>query len=433
MISFSFKYILLIILFVNNNGITQTLWQKYPQNPVLGNGAQGFWDDSGVYAPSVVFVNTVYKMFYAGYNGFNYQVGLATSTDKLNWTRHFSLPVLEYGSPGSWDARYVTQPSVLFINGIYKMWYTGSAADLLPFFKIGYAISSNGTNWDKYDFNPVLSASTIGNWDPEGISSPSVIYKDGIYYMWFTGHKNISSAIGLATSSNGINWDWYQGNPVLEGDINSWDKNVANCEVLEIGGNFLMWFSGKDGSTSRIGFANSEDGVNWEKYQGNPVLENGPGFWEQFSVDEPDILYIEGEYLYMWYSGFDNPNHSQIGFANQLTIGVEQEGFLLNEFNLFQNYPNPFNPNTVISYQLPVISNVTLKVYDLLGREIVTLVNEEKPAGTYEVEFNNHSGLSGIRDLPSGIYFYQLLVSAGRSPDGKAGSFVQTKKMLMIK
>ncbi|MBL1121836.1 MAG: T9SS C-terminal target domain-containing protein [Ignavibacteriae bacterium] len=125
----------------------------------------------------------------------------------------------------------------------------------------------------------------------------------------------------------------------------------------------------------------------------------------------------------MWYSGFDNPNHSQIGFANQLTIGVEQEGFLLNEFNLFQNYPNPFNPNTVISYQLPVISNVTLKVYDLLGREIVTLVNEEKPAGTYEVEFNSHSGLSGIRDLPSGIYFYQL----------KTGNYIETKKMLMIK
>jgi hypothetical protein len=56
-------------------------------------------------------------------------------------------------------------------------------------------------------------------------------------------------------------------------------------------------------------------------------------------------------------------------------------------FSLSQNYPNPFNSSTVISFQLPVISNVTLKVYDILGREVATLVNEEKPAGSYEIQF----------------------------------------------
>ena len=123
-----------------------------------------------------------------------------------------------------------------------------------------------------------------------------------------------------------------------------------------------------------------------------------------------------------------------IVYGDTTTVGIEDEETpMATEFRLEQNYPNPFNPNTVISYQLPVISNVTLKVYDILGNEIATLVNEEKPAGTYEVEFNSHSGLSGIRDLPSGIYFYQLLVSAGRSPDGKAGSFIQTKKMVLLK
>ncbi|MBE0570690.1 MAG: T9SS type A sorting domain-containing protein [Ignavibacteriaceae bacterium] len=89
-------------------------------------------------------------------------------------------------------------------------------------------------------------------------------------------------------------------------------------------------------------------------------------------------------------------------------------------FELFQNYPNPFNPTTVISYQLPVSSNVILKVYDVLGNEIATLVNEEKPAGEYEVKFN---ASSGIGDLVSGIYFYQI----------KSGSFIQTKKMVLIK
>jgi len=85
-------------------------------------------------------------------------------------------------------------------------------------------------------------------------------------------------------------------------------------------------------------------------------------------------------------------------------------------FALEQNYPNPFNPSTTIKYQIPELSFVTLKVYDVLGSEVGTLVNEEKPSGNYKVEFN-------ATNLPSGIYFYQLRV----------GSFNQTKKMLLLK
>jgi hypothetical protein len=85
-------------------------------------------------------------------------------------------------------------------------------------------------------------------------------------------------------------------------------------------------------------------------------------------------------------------------------------------FRLLQNYPNPFNPSTKISWQSPSGSWQTLKIYDVLGNEVATLVDEYKPAGGYEVEWN----ASG---LPSGVYFYQL----------RAGSFVETKKMVMIK
>jgi hypothetical protein len=86
------------------------------------------------------------------------------------------------------------------------------------------------------------------------------------------------------------------------------------------------------------------------------------------------------------------------------------------KFLLEQNYPNPFNPSTMISYQLPVISKVTLKIYDVLGREVAALVNEEQTAGWKEVQWNA-SGVS------SGIYFYKL----------KAGSYVNVKKMLVVK
>ena len=96
---------------------------------------------------------------------------------------------------------------------------------------------------------------------------------------------------------------------------------------------------------------------------------------------------------------------------------VENENILsANYFLLNQNYPNPFNPTTKISYQLPESGNVTLKIYDVLGNEIATLVNEEKTAGIYQVDFN-------VSYLTSGMYFYKLT----------SGRFSETKKMLLLK
>jgi hypothetical protein len=89
---------------------------------------------------------------------------------------------------------------------------------------------------------------------------------------------------------------------------------------------------------------------------------------------------------------------------------------ILGEFSLEQNYPNPFNPITNIEYRISNIKFVSLKVYDILGNEIVTLINEEKSAGTYEVEFDG-------ADLPSGIYFYTL----------SSSNFFTTKKMILLK
>jgi len=89
---------------------------------------------------------------------------------------------------------------------------------------------------------------------------------------------------------------------------------------------------------------------------------------------------------------------------------------LPNQFTLEQNYPNPFNPNTAISFQLSAISNVTLKVYDILGNEITTLVDMRLNAGKHKVEFD-------ASKLASGVYIYNLT----------AGSYTDSKKMLLLK
>jgi Secretion system C-terminal sorting domain len=99
-----------------------------------------------------------------------------------------------------------------------------------------------------------------------------------------------------------------------------------------------------------------------------------------------------------------------------LLVSVGDENYLPNVFSLSQNYPNPFNPNTSIRFTISDLQFTILKVYDILGNEIATLVNEEKTAGEYEVKFNGTG-------LPSGIYFYQL----------RTGNYIETKKMVLLK
>lgn len=100
----------------------------------------------------------------------------------------------------------------------------------------------------------------------------------------------------------------------------------------------------------------------------------------------------------------------------QSTTNIENEKGTVKEFKLFQNYPNPFNPSTTISWQSPVSGHLTLKVYDILGNKVATLVDENKPAGSYEINFDGSK-------LTSGLYFYKLQVN----------QYVSVRKMLIIK
>jgi hypothetical protein len=104
-------------------------------------------------------------------------------------------------------------------------------------------------------------------------------------------------------------------------------------------------------------------------------------------------------------------NDGRFKYSKELEVDITPDNF-----HLSQNFPNPFNPNTVISYQLPVKAQVTLKVYDIIGNEVTTLVNEEKDAGSYNIDFN-------ASELSSGVYFYTI----------QAGTFNKVLKMTFIK
>ncbi|MFX0138729.1 MAG: T9SS type A sorting domain-containing protein, partial [Candidatus Hodarchaeota archaeon] len=142
----------------------------------------------------------------------------------------------------------------------------------------------------------------------------------------------------------------------------------------------------------------------------------------QYTGDMKNPIFPNGlpkSYVHKFY----NPETSKttdttmVKFVYDPSVGIEDDNQEIPEgFKVYQNYPNPFNPSTKISYSVPEAGFVTLKVYDMLGREITTLVNKEKLPGTYEVPFMG-------KDLSSGIYFYRI----------EAGKFSETKKMILLK
>ena len=176
----------------------------------------------------------------------------------------------------------------------------------------------------------------------------------------------------------------------------------------------------------------SDGGATWGMAED---ISSGTGFDASFPslADLVDtrlhIVYNSDPFAGNWVSG----NHPQIAVAvkylqipaAQVIAGTgDDRGELPSSYVLAQNYPNPFNPSTTIRYELPVRALVTLKVYNLLGQEVATLVNEEKDAGSYQVEFDG-TGFS------TGVYFYRM--RAGSPSVGKQQSIVGTKKLLLLR
>ena len=149
--------------------------------------------------------------------------------------------------------------------------------------------------------------------------------------------------------------------------------------------------------------------IDHSTYSGDStIFPSDPDLW-QYLKSETDNAHL------YFAEPLDSSTLANLG-VTRFPTSVESDRQIPKEFCLYQNYPNPFNPNTKISWQSPVSGHQTLKVFDILGNEIATLVDEYKSAGNYEIRFDA-SGLS------SGLYFYRL----------QAGSFIQTVKMILLK
>lgn len=145
----------------------------------------------------------------------------------------------------------------------------------------------------------------------------------------------------------------------------------------------------------------------------NDSLPNYPVF---IALSNPIPSITKNDTVYVRFQSEDYLWGPWSKISGVITSVKDNENSMPKEFMLYNNYPNPFNPTTKIKYAVPKASLVTLKVYDILGREIITLINEEKSPGNYEVEFN-------ATNLPSGVYFYKM----------QAGSYSETKKMVLMR
>jgi hypothetical protein len=126
-------------------------------------------------------------------------------------------------------------------------------------------------------------------------------------------------------------------------------------------------------------------------------------------------LEIYTDTISIFNNSINNPNERIIALTD-IALGISDKNYIPVEFELFQNYPNPFNPTTTIKFTIPKHSFVTFKIYDLLGREISTIVNENMSRGIYELDFDGSN-------LASGIYIYRI----------KAGTFNSSKKFVLMK
>ncbi len=209
----------------------------------------------------------------------------------------------------------------------------------------------------------------------------------GIYYQAEAITGNIFDGIGNVNFDNGT-----------QGTINIRYPDVIN---------------GINGGTNCLKYSNLTNQFAGVYYEGN--FPGGSSAGKIVCVGFPfETIYPESKrnsFLEKVISFFNRP------------VEVREGESQINSFQLHQNYPNPFNPSTVISYQLSASSNVVLKIFDVLGNEIATLIdNEFKEAGYHNYQlFPDASGFN--YQLPSGIYFYQL----------RAGDFVQTKKMILLR
>jgi predicted GH43/DUF377 family glycosyl hydrolase len=239
-------------------------------------------------------------------------IALVESQDGLAWGE--PSIVLGPNRASGWEEE-VNRPVVIQEGGKYRMWYTGQAQGKSW---IGYATSVDGKTWKRAGDKPVLSPDQP--WERVAVMCPHVLY-DGqqkLYRLWYSGGEQVEpNAIGYATSKDGRKWAKDQKNPVFRPEPkNAWEKErVTACQVVRQGPWYVMFYIGfRDQEHAQIGLARSKDGITgWERHPANPIVRPGKGQWDGDAVYKPYAI-LDGQRWLLWYNG-RRGGFEQIGVA----------------------------------------------------------------------------------------------------------------------
>ena len=396
-------------------------WSKHAGNPVLAAGSRD-WETGGVAYCSVVKSLGGYQMFYTGSSAAGLAVICrATSVDGITWQRDtVSNPVLKAAPAGAWD-RQLFLPAVVADSGVYSMWYTAEATAGDGHAQIGLATSiDSGRTWTRYGSAPVVPRGSSGSWDETGVELGSVLLRGGTYQMWYDGVNSPTylPRIGYAISprlARPTSGEWEA--PTEFGKL-GFTVNATGTKITKLIFDARNWACGPVSGSWTV-----------TTYYTNPLL-GWPIGNHQFAITHTRTSYPYNE-VYTVQGTFDSTGRRASGtwaydVGGTICAGswgpvgpvvvVRDDDHAPERFVLHQNYPNPFNPITTITYELPRASDVRMSVYDLLGREVSTLVHQRQDAGVHEVRFDGSN-------LSSGVYICRL----------RAGDFVQAMKIVIAK
>jgi hypothetical protein len=304
-------------------------WTEYGPNPVYSPGK--------AYYPSVIEVGSTYMMW--SQNATGEQV--ATSPDGTNWTTIGQVSGLTY-TP--------THAVVERIGGVYQMWYDDSGA-LYSIGAIRTATSTDGLHWANDTASTQVGATVIKGvlpgpepWNEGSYGAEDILYNpsgsstivdpvdgssvwDNKFVMYYDGTSGGHESVGLAVSNDGINWEGYNGGaaPVLDSSASGWDSGyVGYGTVIQTGPHaFEFWYSGGTGGTLNqgIGYATSTDGIHWVKDPTNPIFDITDGVpWRSGRTYTPMVIGNR-----MWFTGVSSSGVYSIGYATE-SGGVPEPG-----------------------------------------------------------------------------------------------------------